>query len=678
MATDLKTLHGVGAARVEQLQRLGILCAEDLLRYYPRTYQDRSIVRALAQVADGESCSVRAFVVTTPTLTRLRKGMEMVRFRISDGSATAEVTYFNQNWVKNQLLRGGEYLFYGTFELHGGMRRMANPAFDRVDSPTAAAILPIYRLTAGLSQKVMQKIVLEAVQTLAPLQPEILPESLRRRYELVDRVQALVEVHRPTDAAQLAQARRRLMFEELLTLQLGLGLLKGRAREATPVRIAPRSLVPFYEALPFAPTGAQRRAVEQAMADFEKPWAMNRLLQGDVGSGKTMVAAALCYVAAGSGFQTALMAPTEILAEQHWRTLSAMLAPLGICVTLLTGGMPAAQRREVLAQIESGKADLVVGTHALLESSVAFCKLGLVVTDEQHRFGVAQRARLADKGASPHLLVMSATPIPRTLALIIYGDLDVSVLDELPAGRRKIETYAVGQAMRARVEAFMEKQLRQGRQVYVVCPLVGEEEGDLPLSDVISYAQRLAQRLSPYEVAFLHGRMKSAEKEAVMARFAAGEIHVLVSTTVIEVGVDVPNASLLVVENAERFGLSQLHQLRGRVGRGPHQSYCIWMSDAQGDAAKERLAVMTQTDNGFEIAEKDLTLRGPGDFFGERQHGLPALSLASLTGDARLLVEAGEAAAALLQEDPTLQEPRHRALRGHIQALFARSDISLN
>ena len=676
---ELKALPGVGDVRVEQLGRLGIVCAEDLLRFYPRAYQDRSVIRPLGQVRDGESCSVRAFVMTAPVLTRIRKGMELVRFRISDGTATATVSYFNQGWIKNQLLRGGEYVFYGTFEVCGGLRRVANPAFDAVDSPLAGAITPVYRLTAGLGQKVMQKLVREAVNRLVPLQPEILPRPLCEKYHLMERRQAFFEIHSPTDASTLEKARRRLMFEELLTLQLGLGLLKNRVREGTPVRIAPRSPEPFYAALPFEPTGAQRRAVAQAMDDFEKPWAMNRLLQGDVGSGKTMVAAALSYVAAGSGFQTALMAPTEILAEQHCRTLSSMLSPRGMEVALLTGGLPAAKRRQALARMESGQADVVVGTHALLESGVSFHRLGLVVTDEQHRFGVAQRARLAAKGASPHLLVMSATPIPRTLALIFYGDLDVSVLDELPAGRQKIKTYAVSTALRPRVEAFMEKLLKEGRQVYVVCPMVEEDAaGEGELSDVKSYAASLSRRLPAYTVAFLHGRMKSAEKEAVMSRFAAGNIQVLVSTTVIEVGVDVANASLMVVENAERFGLSQLHQLRGRVGRGPWQSYCILISDAKNDTARERLISMTKLDNGFDIAEKDLELRGPGDFFGERQHGLPALSLASLTGDTRLLAEAGEAADDLLRQDAMLQQEQHRLLREHISELFSRSDIALN
>ena len=675
---ELKSLPGVGDTRVEQLGRLGILCAEDLLRFYPRAYQDRSVVLPLAQVTDGQSCSVRAFVTTAPSLTRIRKGMEIVHFRISDGSATATVSYFNQSWIKSQLMRGGEYVFYGTFEVSGSLRRVANPVFEAADSPLAAAITPIYRLTTGLGQKVMQKLVREAVHRLLPLEPEILPQSLCRKYHLMERRQALFEIHMPSDAAALQQARRRLVFEELLTLQLGLGLLRNRSREGTPVRIAPCPMQPFYEALPFEPTGAQKRAVAQALADFEKPWAMNRLLQGDVGSGKTMVAAALSYAAAGSGFQTALMAPTEILAEQHCRTLSSMLAPMGMQVALLTGAMPAARRREVLSGIESGQADVVVGTHALLESSVLFHNLGLVVTDEQHRFGVAQRAKLAAKGASPHLLVMSATPIPRTLALIVYGDLDVSILDELPAGRRKVKTYAVSTALRPRVEAFMEKQLEQGRQVYVVCPMVEDASGERELSDVKSYAARLSRRLAPYTVAFLHGRMKNAEKEAVMARFAAGDIHVLVSTTVIEVGVDVPNASLMVVENAERFGLSQLHQLRGRVGRGPWQSYCVLMSDAQNDTARERLIGMTKLDNGFDIAEKDLELRGPGDFFGERQHGLPALSMASLTGDTRLLAEAADAAAELLSQDAGLQQEEHRLLREHIAKLFSSSDIALN
>ncbi len=684
MPTDLKTLSGVGPARLELLKKLGLTCVEDFATFFPRAYQDRSRVCALAELEDGQSCTVSAYVMTAPSHYRLRRGLELVRFRISDGGDRAEVTFFNQSWRKNQVERGGEYFFYGMWEVRDGKKRITNPVLTPSGGEEACRILPIYRLTAGLNQAWMRKIALEAVRRIAAGREEILPEELRVRYDLMGAREALLELHQPSGKESLSRARKRLSFEEILRLRLGMLLRREQARMRTAVRIDPVDLSPFYAALPFEPTRAQLRSVEEAMADFQKPYSMNRMLQGDVGSGKTMVAAALCYAAFRSGVQSVLMAPTEILAEQHARTMQRFLEPHGLRVCLLTGGLTGTRRRAALAELASGEAALAVGTHALLEDDVVFHNLGLVITDEQHRFGVAQRARLAAKGPSPHLFVMSATPIPRTLALILYGDLDLSVLDELPAGRRRIETYFVGREYEPRIENFMEKLLREGRQAYVVCPLV-EEQDELPgqdgrkdLLDVKSYAAALAKRLAPFEVAFLHGRMKNPEKEEIMSRFSRGEIGVLVSTTVIEVGVDVPNAALMVVQDAERFGLSQLHQLRGRVGRGTHQSYCILISDAKGAGARERLTTMTRTDNGFVIAEKDLALRGPGDFLGQRQHGLPITFLEGIAEDLQPLQDAEQAADRLIAKDPRLEAAEHRALRDSVQAMFSRSEIALN
>ena len=500
--------------------------------------------------------------------------------------------------------------------------------------------------------------------------PDPLPEVLRARYNLPDATDALAAIHRPQSAQDVTEARRRMVFEELFLLCCGLQQLKERRKADAGLVFSDTSLADFFTALPFSPTGAQRRAIEEIAADCASGRPMNRLVQGDVGSGKTIVAAALCALAAKSGYQAAFMAPTEILAAQHAETLAPLLEKLGISCTLLTGSMNAAQKRAALAAIESGAAQVVIGTHALIQQSVTFHRLGAVVADEQHRFGVAQRAALSAKGQTPHVLVMSATPIPRTLALILYGDLDVSVLDEVPPGRQPVETYAVGENMRRRITAFIDKQIREGGQVYVVCPLV--EEGEMNLKSAEQHAVDLQKALPQRRVAVLHGRMKSAEKERVMQAFAAQEYDILVATTVIEVGVDVPNANLMVVEDADRFGLSQLHQLRGRVGRGTRQSYCIFFGADKGQTARERLKILCKTNDGFEVARADLSQRGPGDFFGRRQHGLPALHVADPIADLALMQSAREEAEQILQADPTLAG--YPELRARVRRMFEERD----
>ena len=540
--------------------------------------------------------------------------------------------------------------------------------------------MPVYHLTAGLNQATVAKAVRQGLDECGDLPEDVLPDEVRRAHQLCYIGFAYENVHFPASPEALELARRRLAFEELFLLSCGLSLLRARRETVAGPACRDVDMTAFYEALPFVLTGAQRRAIEQAVADMTSGRPMNRLCQGDVGSGKTMVAAGCAWFAAQSGWQTALMAPTEILARQHYESLSPLLARLGMTCALLTGSTRAKERRETLAALAESRIDLCIGTHALLTEDVQYGRLGLVVTDEQHRFGVAQRSGLAHKGASPHTLVLSATPIPRTLALIIYGDLEVSVIDELPPGRQQVDTFAVGEKYRQRLNGFIRKQVAEGHQVFIICPLV-EENGETQdeRKAVTAYARHLQQQVFPeLRVAVLHGRMKSGEKEKVMAAFAAGESDILVSTTVVEVGVDVPNATLMVVENAERFGLSQLHQLRGRVGRGRAKSWCVLLSDSRNEETKRRLRVMTETNDGFKIAEEDLRLRGPGDFFGSRQHGLPVLKAADLSCDMRTLDEAQQAAKALLADDPGLIQPAHGPLRRRIGQLLELKDGTLN
>ena len=541
-------------------------------------------------------------------------------------------------------------------------------------------IMPIYSLTAGISQLMLTQAVRQGLDACRELLPDVLPDEVRREHRLCYINYAYENVHFPDSPEALTQARRRLAFEELFLLTCGLRLLRSRREDVSGPVCRWVSMDLFYNALPFTLTDAQRRAVEDAIGDMTAGRPMNRLCQGDVGSGKTMVAAACIWFAAQSGWQSALMAPTEILARQHFETLSPLMARLGLTCALLTGSTRARERRETLAGLAAGTIDLCIGTHALLTGDVQYGRLGLVVTDEQHRFGVNQRAALSQKAEAPHMLVLSATPIPRTLALVIYGDLDVSVIDQLPPGRQKVDTFALGESYRPRVNAFLRKQVQEGHQVFIVCPLVGD--GDtLPdeRKAVTAYAKKLQEETFPdLRVSVLHGKMKPKEKEKVMETFAAGESDILVSTTVVEVGVDVPNATCMVVENAERFGLSQLHQLRGRVGRGQAKSYCILLSEHPSEETRRRLKVMTRTNNGFEISQEDLQLRGPGDFFGQRQHGLPTLKIADLACDMQLLEEAQSAARALLCRDEDLSRPEHRPLLERVRELFHDAADSMN
>lgn len=658
LSTPVRYLKGIGEAKSKALARLGVHSAGDLLSFFPRAYEDRSKISPICRLLEGENQCVRAMITSEPEVSRVRRGMELLRFRISDDTGTMLVTYFNQTWLKNQLRRGETYVFFGRVQVTGRTFSFANPVFEPLASAgtVTGRIMPVYRLTSGLGQKDVLRAVRQVLDASGLSLPDSLPESVKRSAGLCTARYAYENIHFPGDAHALGLARRRLVFEELFTLVCALSLVRGEGEVQPGIRLKMRDIAEFTSTLPFTPTRAQLRAIGDCAADMCSGRLMNRLIQGDVGSGKTLVAAALVWLAAANGLQSAFMAPTELLAEQHFATLSGFLAPFGLKVVKLTGSMRAKEKRESLSALSSGEAALAVGTHALISEGVEFDRLGLVVTDEQHRFGVKQRAALSAKGESPHVLVMSATPIPRTLALIIYGDLDVSLIDELPPGRQRVDTFTVTGAYRRRLNAFIAKLVGEGRQAFVVCPAI-ESDPDAPcdLTTAEEHTEELRRALPNLRIECIHGRMKAAARDGIMSRFAAGEIDVLVSTTVIEVGVDVPNAALMIVENAERFGLSQLHQLRGRVGRGQHKSYCVLVSDTKNPESRERLAAMTHIYDGFKIAEEDLRLRGPGDFFGARQHGLPELHIADLGADMDVLAAAQSAAQEVLAADPRLE-----------------------
>ncbi|NLA77060.1 MAG: ATP-dependent DNA helicase RecG, partial [Clostridiales bacterium] len=584
-----------------------------------------------------------------PSGFKAKTGSMLYKTSASDGTGLINITFFNNKYVVNQLAEGEDYLFFGKVVLNMyGAKEMASPRFEKAEGKDR--IRPVYRSTQKLNSKAIERLVTNALDAFAGDIPDPLPQQLIKKYRLPALADALRMIHFPLCDEEVAAARRRFVFEELLVLELGLLRLRSGGSVTAGQKFSVDYSGDFWHLLPFSPTNAQRRAVNEALGDMLSGRRMNRLLQGDVGSGKTAVAAALIYNAAKNSAQSALMAPTEVLAEQHYRTLSKMLGGTGLNISLLTGSVPAAAKRDIKARLASGETDLVIGTHALIQKDVEFNRLGLVITDEQHRFGVAQRNALKDKGKAPHVFVMSATPIPRTLAMIIYGDLDISVLDELPPGRQPIETYRVNTSYTDRILKFTQKALDAGRQAYIICPLV--EEGESDLIPATEYERHLSLTyFKNYSVGLLHGQMKPSEKDAVMRGFSDGEIRLLVSTVVVEVGVDVPNATVMIIENAERFGLSQLHQLRGRIGRGEHKSTCILVSDAQNAQATERFKVLCETTDGFKIADKDLEMRGPGDFFGNRQHGLPDLKIANVVTDTRVLYEAQRVALSMLEND---------------------------
>lgn len=667
-STDIRFLKGVGEKRAELLQKKGIDTVGALLRFYPRAYLDWQNITPISECLEGENVCVRAEIISPVKTVNIRRGMTLYKFAAADDSGVIEVTLFNRKYLAENLRQGRSYLFYGKLGYGITLRQMSSPEIMPAEY---MGIEPVYAATEGLSSKTIEKIMKNAL-VYADGMADVIPESIREKNRLCDFKTALKSIHFPLERQALESAKRRLVFEELFVLQTGLMFLKRRKRELAGCTVKKNLLEEFKKTLSFKLTGAQERVINECLSDMMSPRPMNRLIQGDVGSGKTAVAAALMYISAGNGFQSALMAPTELLAEQHFKTLCKITANSGIKCALLTGSLTKRQKDEVKAGLKSGEIKVAVGTHALLTNDVEFENLGLVVTDEQHRFGVGQRGRLSAKGNNPHTLVMSATPIPRTLGLIIYGDLDISIIDEYPAGRQKIATYCVDSSYNARVYNYIKKFIAEGRQAYIVCPLVDENEA-LGIKSASEYFKELSEnQFKNYTVGLLHGKMKPKDKENVMRRFAAGEIQLLISTTVIEVGIDVPNAALMVIENAERFGLSQLHQLRGRIGRGEYSSACILISDVKSGDTKRRLDVIKNNTDGFKIADEDLKLRGPGDFLGSRQHGLPDMKIADIFADRETLHLAGKEAEELIKRDPALHDPENAGLRTEIAALFCR------
>ncbi|MFQ9499897.1 MAG: ATP-dependent DNA helicase RecG [Faecalibacterium sp.] len=670
--TPVRYLKGVGPKTAERFEKLGIVTLADLLCHYPRRYIDFTKPYSIAEAPADVECVVKAEVFAKPGGRILPGGRRMERITAGDDVSSLEITWFNNPYAAQKLQLGQEYYFQGI--VTGGMlrRQMVNPQVRTAEQITASPFEAVYPQTEGLTSNAIAKCVRQLLPH-AELLPDPLPPEMLAKYRLLSKADAVRAIHCPATEEQAYAARRRLIYEELLVLQLGIGRMKNRGAAATgaPMQLADPS--PFWASLPFSPTGAQRRAVSEILADMAGQTSMNRLLQGDVGSGKTLVAAAAIWACIRAGYQAALLAPTEILAAQHAEGLNRMLAPFGMRVALLTGGMKAAARRTTLAAIRNDEADLVVGTHAILSEGVEFARLGLAVIDEQHRFGVRQRGMLAEKAANPHLLVMSATPIPRTLGLLIYGDLDISILDELPPGRTPVKTRCITGKKRRDLYHFLDQEIGRGRQVYLVCPAI-EDVPDGGLNAVKSYYEDIAKALLPdRRVGLMHGKLKPKEKAAVMEDFKAGRLDALVSTTVIEVGVDVPNASVMVIENAERYGLSALHQLRGRVGRGAAESWCFLVSDNQSENVQKRLKFLCSTTDGFAVAQYDLETRGPGDFFGSRQHGLPTLQIADLMNDTRTLHAAQAEAVAMLAEDPLLEAPEHALLEQQVQQMFEKA-----
>ena len=667
--TPVRYLKGVGPKTAERFEKLGILTLSDLLCHYPRRYLDFSKPYSIAEAPSDTECVVKAEVFAKPGGRILPGGRRMERITAGDDVSSLEVTWFNNPYAVQKLELGQEYYFQGI--VTGGMlrRQMVNPQV-RTDAQVASSPFEaVYPQTEGLTSSAIAKCVRQLLPHVELL-PDPLPPGMLKKYRLLPKADAVRAIHCPASEEEAFAARRRLIYEELLVLQLGIGRMKNHGAASTGAPMQKADASPFWDALPFSPTGAQRRAVEEILTDMAGETSMNRLLQGDVGSGKTLVAAAAIWACIRAGYQAALLAPTEILASQHAENLNRLLAPFGMRVALLTGGMKAAPRRTTLAAIRDDEADLIVGTHAILSEGVSFARLGLAVVDEQHRFGVRQRGLLAEKAANPHLLVMSATPIPRTLGLLMYGDLDISILDELPPGRKPVKTRCITGKKRADLYGFLDREIGAGRQVYIVCPAI-EDAGGSGLNAVKSYYEGIAKALLPdRRVGLMHGRLKPKEKAEVMEDFKAGRLDALVSTTVIEVGVDVPNATVMVIENAERYGLSALHQLRGRVGRGAAESWCFLVSDNASESVQKRLRFLCSTSDGFAVAQYDLETRGPGDFFGSRQHGLPTLQVADLMNDTRTLHAAQSEAAALLAADPLLERPEHALLAHQVEQMF--------
>ena len=662
--TNIQYLKGVGEKRAQSLARLGIDSVGALLSYYPRTYKDLSNIEQIYEGEFEHTACVKARIVSPINEHYIRKNMTLYKFRAADESGVMDVTLFNNKYLAQKLHQGSTYLFYG--KLTGGfyLREMSAP---EIYEENCNSILPVYPQSASVNSKYISRIMKTALENTQLI--EILPEEIRLKYSLCDIRTALEGIHFPKSKESLERAKKRLVFEELYLLSAGMQYLKNRNRGKTAAVMNRDYTKSFFESLPFCLTDSQKNCINECVKDMAKAVPMGRLLQGDVGSGKTAVAAAAAYNAVRNGYQVILMAPTVILAEQHYATFVSFLEKFNIKCALLTSSLTAAKRRKLFEEIKEGRYDIIIGTHAVINEKLEYDKVGLVITDEQHRFGVAQREALSKKGESPHTLVMSATPIPRTLAMTVYGELDVSIITEYPKGRQKIDTYSVTEDLKTRVYNYIKKHLDEGRQGYIVCPLVDEGENERASAEEI-YKKLQQGFFAKYNLGLLHGKMTSAQKEKTMESFSKGEIQLLVSTTVIEVGIDVPNAAIMVIEDAELFGLSQLHQLRGRVGRGQYKSSCVLLSKNKDKTNNDRLRVICETQDGFKIAEEDLKLRGPGDFLGKRQHGLPELKIADFIADYDVLTQTREAAFCVLRQDPSLIGVENSELRKKILRMF--------
>ncbi len=673
LSKDIKYIKGVGPNRATLLNKLGIFTLKDLIEYYPRDYEDRSKPKKIIELVDGEEALVKATVQTRLVEARIRKGLTLYKAKVADESGFLEITWYNQSYLKNQIKQGETYNFFGKVNFKYNKKEMNSPVFDLENkSKNTGKIIPLYPLTYNLSQNVIRTIMENGMKEVNGNLNETLPEYILKENNLYDINTATKQIHFPDNFEKYNNARKRLAFEELLIMQLALlNLKKSYAADEKGIQFSKDvKMSELIDELPFKLTKAQIRVLEEIDNDMESDKPMNRLLQGDVGSGKTIVSIIAAYKAVKCGYQVAIMAPTAILATQHLESFTQILGRFGINCELLISNITKKRKEELLERLQNGEIDVLIGTHALLEENVLFKNLGLVVTDEQHRFGVKQRSTIVAKGNNPDTLVMTATPIPRTLALILYADLDISIIDELPPNRQKIDTFAVTKHLEERVNNFIKKQIDEGRQAYIVCPLVEENE-EINAQSVLELAERYKNEIfKNYKVEYLHGKMKPKEKDEIMNKFKKGEIDVLISTTVIEVGVNVPNASIMVVENAERFGLAQLHQLRGRVGRGEYKSYCILKYQGNSDIIRQRMKVMQETNDGFKISEKDLELRGSGEFFGTKQHGLPEFKIANIFEDMKMLKEIQQIAIQILNQDPNLSSDQNKLLKIAVNQKF--------
>lgn len=666
--SNIKYIKGVGEKRAELFNKLGIFDVDSLIHFYPRKYEDWTNTITVKEAENGSSVTIKATLITPVKESKIRRGLTLYKCRFSDGESIINVTIFNNKYQAQALRIYEDYVLFGKLEKNFTAAAMSSPKIEKLD--TAVRIHPIYSATGNLSSAAIAKITKNALDSLDEI-PETLDNSIREKYNLISLDRAIRQIHFPDSPSEIEVSKKRLIFEELLVLQLGLLKLKSKKKNETTYQMKQDFTEEYKALLPFTMTNAQLNAIADCIEDMSGKYPMNRLLQGDVGSGKTAVAAGLCYTVIKNGYQCALMAPTEILAAQHYESLSKMLAPAKIAVTLLTGSTKAKEKKEIKKALMDGRIDLLIGTHAIIQNDVEFKQAGLVITDEQHRFGVKQRANLAEKGTGLHTLVMSATPIPRTLGLILYGDLDISILNELPPGRQIIRTDVVNSSYHSRIYKFIKNAVDKGEQAYIVCPMVEDSEVTADLKSVEQYAEELANgAFKGYNLGVLHGKMKPAEKEKVMKAFSDGNIKILIATTVVEVGIDVPNATIMVIENAERFGLSQLHQLRGRIGRGDKKSYCVLISDSKSETSRNRLMTMKNYSDGFKIADEDLKARGPGDFFGERQHGLPKLKIADMLEDMETLRLAQACAEDILAEDYNLDLDKNKQLTNSITKMF--------